>query len=314
MTLRTHSTPRFLQYALYPALLATTLAVSVVARDAGLPPAVCIVLCTVLVGALAMALEQVIPYRRDWGVTWADLKADILHGVVSNGVPSAILENVLKAALLGFALSMKNNYGVDLWPDEWPLAAQVLLALFAAEVGFYTVHRLFHESGSMWLWRWHSVHHSSERMYFLAGSRTHPGQVIVSFGSTVAILWSLGAPAEVLFFKTVLHTGNGILQHANLDMRLGWLNWIIAGPELHRWHHSYEIAESNNNYGNNLSVLDVLFGTHFLPAGSPPVLGLQVPYRNTYVGHMLIPFERHQKPTAEDSANPPLELSEEGRA
>jgi sterol desaturase/sphingolipid hydroxylase (fatty acid hydroxylase superfamily) len=109
-------------------------------------------------------------------------------------------------------------------------------------VGFYTCHRLFHESKIGWLWNLHAVHHSSTRMYFLAGSRTHPQQVTISFGVTVAILWALGASDEIIFWKSVLHTANGILQHANLDMRLGPLNWVIAGPELHRSHHSADAA------------------------------------------------------------------------
>ena len=34
---------------------------------------------------------------------------------------------------------------------------------------------------------------------------------------------------------------------------------------LHRWHHSKLIEESNRNYGNNLIVWDLLFGSWFLP-------------------------------------------------
>ena len=40
-----------------------------------------------------------------------------------------------------------------------------------------------------------------------------------------------------------------------------------AGPELHRWHHSELIAESDNNYGNVLIIWDLIFGTWFLPKG-----------------------------------------------
>jgi len=34
---------------------------------------------------------------------------------------------------------------------------------------------------------------------------------------------------------------------------------------LHRWHHSMIIKESNKNFGNNLIVWDLLFGTWHLP-------------------------------------------------
>ncbi len=49
-------------------------------------------------------------------------------------------------------------------------------------------------------------------------------------------------------------------------MKLGWLNYLISGPELHRWHYSELPAESDHNFGNNLIIWDVAFGTRFLPA------------------------------------------------
>jgi len=40
---------------------------------------------------------------------------------------------------------------------------------------------------------------------------------------------------------------------------------VISSAELHRWHHSKLIHESNRNYGNNLILWDLLFGSWFLP-------------------------------------------------
>jgi sterol desaturase/sphingolipid hydroxylase (fatty acid hydroxylase superfamily) len=42
--------------------------------------------------------------------------------------------------------------------------------------------------------------------------------------------------------------------------------------ELHRWHHSPLAAEANHNYGGNLIVWDIVFGTRWLPEDrEPPV-------------------------------------------
>ncbi len=286
-------------YVLYPLLMLVAVTTAWMARTLGLKPGVIVVLCTIVMGVLVVGLEQVLPFRKDWGVTHEELKADLLHGIFSNGLPSIILEGLLKASLLSFAFFLRTQKGIDLWPDAWPFWLQVLLALFAAEVGFYTLHRLFHESGLASLWRLHALHHSTKRMYFLAGSRTHPAQVMVSFGVTVAILWGLGAPDEVIFWKTILHTSNGILQHCNVDLRLGVLNWFIAGPELHRWHHSAEVEESNHNYGNNLIVLDVIFGTRYLPKSAPDRCGLPegTQYTNTFLGHLRLPFQWRESPS-----------------
>ena len=40
--------------------------------------------------------------------------------------------------------------------------------------------------------------------------------------------------------------------------------------ELHRWHHSKLMHESNHNYGGNLIVWDILFGTRWLPNDRDP--------------------------------------------
>jgi sterol desaturase/sphingolipid hydroxylase (fatty acid hydroxylase superfamily) len=75
-------------------------------------------------------------------------------------------------------------------------------------------------------------------------------------------------------------------------MRLGPLNWVIAGPELHRSHHSADVAESNHNYGNNLIIIDVLLGTRHLPRTAPSAIGLPAATRfaNTFIGHLLLPL------------------------
>lgn len=75
-------------------------------------------------------------------------------------------------------------------------------------------------------------------------------------------------------------------------MHLGWLNYIISGPELHRWHHSIKISESDHNYGNNLIVWDVLFRTRYLPKNREvDVLGLKNrQYPLGFVRQIVSPF------------------------
>jgi hypothetical protein len=51
-------------------------------------------------------------------------------------------------------------------------------------------------------------------------------------------------------------------------MKFGPLNYILSTNELHRWHHSKIINESNANYGSDTSLWDLLFGTFFWPKHS----------------------------------------------
>ena len=84
----------------------------------------------------------------------------------------------------------------------------------------------------------------------------------------------------------------GFYQHSNCSVRLGPLNYVVSGPELHRWHHSRIPQESDTNFGNNLIIWDLQFRTRFLPkrrmVGS---LGLQNrEYPIGFVAQMGAPF------------------------
>jgi sterol desaturase/sphingolipid hydroxylase (fatty acid hydroxylase superfamily) len=78
----------------------------------------------------------------------------------------------------------------------------------------------------------------------------------------------LGVGEDVLGLYVVCYAINGFFQHCNIDLRLGLLNYLISGPELHRWHHSMVKQESNHIYGNNFIIWDLIFGTWYWPKDS----------------------------------------------
>ena len=97
---------------------------------------------------------------------------------------------------------------------------------------------------------------------------------------------------DELGLYVVCYALNGFFQHCNVDIRLGILNYLISGPELHRWHHSMVKEESNHNYGNNLIIWDRLFGTWYLPTEREvQELGLDNrAYPTTFLKQMTVPF------------------------
>jgi sterol desaturase/sphingolipid hydroxylase (fatty acid hydroxylase superfamily) len=121
----------------------------------------------------------------------------------------------------------------------------------------------------------------------------HPVEGLAYGALTVVPLLALGAPAVPLTIVWAFSTVFRMFQHSNVDVRLGPLNWVFAGPELHRWHHSPRRAESEANYGNVLILWDVLFRTRRMPASSPPLdvgLGGTAPYPGAYAAQLLAPF------------------------
>ena len=212
------------------------------------------------------------------------------------------ISSLLPAVLLAAPLALVAIAGQRLLPDALPAAmtalplwAKLLLGLLIGEVGTYWGHRLSHEVP--WLWRYHAVHHSTEQLYFLANTRTHPVDMVITrlFGLTPLYLLGLAGPnaagsaAPVLLL--LIGTVWGFFIHANLRWRFGPLEWLVATPAFHHWHHS-KFEHINRNYASTLPVLDRLFGTHHLPPEWPASCGIEAPMPVGLGGQLLAPWRR----------------------
>ena len=71
----------------------------------------------------------------------------------------------------------------------------------------------------------------------------------------------LGFSPEALLGYLAITQPILMLQHANLNLKSGWLNYIFSTNELHRWHHSTDREKANSNYGNAIVLWDQVFGT-----------------------------------------------------
>jgi sterol desaturase/sphingolipid hydroxylase (fatty acid hydroxylase superfamily) len=227
------------------------------------------VLIAETLGALAIIVaERALPFRPAWNRSHGDLRTDALHALVS-GVATTQVARGLVALLAGAAAAwLSSALGGTLWPVGWPLALQLVLALVIAELPQYWLHRWQHEHDV--LWRFHAVHHSAPRLYWLNAARFHPVDLGLLYLVGYVPLVVLGCPPEVVLLFALFDAVFGMFQHSNVDVRLGPLNWIFSMSEPHRWHHSRALVEANSNYGSNLIVWDVVFGTFFLPRDREP--------------------------------------------
>jgi ornithine lipid hydroxylase len=218
----------------------------------------------VLLAALMITyLEKKLPHRSDWQPKQAD---------VVNDASYMLLIQILLPRFLGFlvVITLLETVRIQeltvnsIWPHERPAILQAMLMMIVAEFMRYWLHRLSHN----WtpLWQLHAVHHSPQKLYWLNVGRFHPIEKSFQYIFDALPFILLGVSENVLAIYFVFYAINGFFQHCNIELRLGLLNYIISGPELHRWHHSKLIEESNNNYGNNLIIWDVIFGTRYLPA------------------------------------------------
>ena len=124
--------------------------------------------------------------------------------------------------------------------------------------------------------------------------RFHPLEKAFQFVLDALPFMLRGVGEQVISLYFVFYSINGFFQHSNIHLRYGLLNYLISSAELHRWHHSRISDESNHNYGNNLILWDLVFGTWFLPTERGiSDIGLRNPdYPKSFAAQMRTPFLR----------------------
>ena len=217
----------------------------------------------VTAGAIIITfLESRFPHMDLWKANGSDIRNDLTFMVVIQMMLPIFLNFLIAVTLLRF-LSVWDIRLEVFWPHKWPIALQVFAMLLVADFFRYWIHRLAHTNSI--LWKFHAVHHSPHKLYWINVGRFHPiDKSLQFFGDSLPFIL-LGVSEGVLALYFVFYAVNGFFQHSNVEMRFGLLNYVISSAELHRWHHSRKPVEANRNYGNNIIIWDILFGTYFLP-------------------------------------------------
>jgi sterol desaturase/sphingolipid hydroxylase (fatty acid hydroxylase superfamily) len=148
-----------------------------------------------------------------------------------------------------------------------PLGVQMIIFLVGEDIILYWTHRYFHGER---LWKYHAIHHSSEELEWISAARFHP--INLFLGSVLAdvVMFVIGISPNVFVVLGPLTIAHSAFVHANLDWSLGPLKYVIAGPVFHRWHHTAKERGGEKNFAATFPVLDILFGTFYMPAGELP--------------------------------------------
>jgi sterol desaturase/sphingolipid hydroxylase (fatty acid hydroxylase superfamily) len=193
------------------------------------------------------------------------------------------------------------------------LGLQFIEAFMLAEMCGYWAHRAAHSVP--FLWRFHRVHHSIEEMDWLAAGRLHPVDQAFTRSCIVLPLVALGFSRATFGAFLLLLTFQALFIHANVRFRFGPLRWVIATPEFHHWHHSGDPAAYNSNFAGEFPVLDLLFGTLHLPAGSmPDSYGIEEPAPRGYLAQLMWPMRRGSSRSGNDPAAGSTETVATGRS
>jgi sterol desaturase/sphingolipid hydroxylase (fatty acid hydroxylase superfamily) len=242
--------------------------------------------------------------RVDQRVFRAGWRTDLAHFGASHLLIQAtvLLTMVPAAVLFHWAVSDRLQAAVA----SQPLWLQFVEALVVADLFAYGAHRLFH--AVPWLWRFHAIHHSSERLDWLAGSRLHIVDIVVTRAAGFVPLYVLGFAEGALYAYLTWASFHAVFVHANVRFTFGPLRYVLATPQFHHWHHS--ATEYNHNYAVHLPLIDRIFGTYHLPGDAWPgeygIAGRAVP--EGYLRQLAYPFRRRRRrrrgPPATDASSP----------
>jgi sterol desaturase/sphingolipid hydroxylase (fatty acid hydroxylase superfamily) len=213
---------------------------------------------------LVVPFEKLFPRHRQ-RLRRPGLGTDIAFGITQ---PVLTLLGVSVGAVIGtFSLVWLPGLALRPLVLALPDGARMVLGVVLFDLATYWVHRWSHEVP--FLWRFHRVHHSTERLDWVSGLRGHPFDGALLAPPFVFLLVA-GFSAELAGALAVVQIVTGLFLHANVRWRWRALHRVVITPEFHHWHHADEPAAHNSNYSVFLPLWDLLFGTYYMPRDRRP--------------------------------------------
>ncbi|CAN5255073.1 sterol desaturase family protein [soil metagenome] len=237
-------------------------------------------------------IEKMFPLYKGQVVFRPEWQTDMVHFAFNHFIVGLVLltVNFLIHRIFGWMV----HDGLQGWIQSIPFIPQLLLCVLAADLVQYWTHRAYHEVP--YLWRYHSVHHSVKTMDWLAGSRQHILELIVTRVGVLGVLYVLGFDKGVMDLYILIVGFQAVFNHANVHLPFGPIKYLIVTPDFHHWHHSSEDVAIDKNYAAHYAFIDRIFGTAIKgQTGFPEKYGVVGDYMpEGFVRQQLFPFKRRK--------------------
>ncbi|HEY3143159.1 MAG TPA: sterol desaturase family protein [Acidimicrobiales bacterium] len=254
-------------------------------------PSVALVVAAGIVASFTA--ERILPADPIWNQDQGDSGRDVLHTVVNESLTAISL--ALLPVLSAFTI-------IDAWPDQWPFPLQVAAAILVFDLGITLAHLASHRIEV--LWRFHAVHHSIRRLYGLNGLMKHPIHQLIETTAGITPLLLIGISEPVTVALAACVALQLLLQHSNVDYRVGAFGRILALNAGHRLHHLRWPGVGDVNFGLFTLIWDRMLGTYTPPGPTVTTdqLGIaaQPDYPTRYLLQLTEPF-RHRRPAGESA-------------
>lgn len=242
-------------------------------------------------------LERYIPYQKGLSIFRKGFWIDFLWYTLIQSffLKILIFDYIIAPSEVALGIDQKG------YISHWPLWAIVLFFVITHDFYIYWFHRFQHSNP--WFWRTHEAHHSVENVDWLAGSRSHILEIVINQTIEflpIFFLLDVQTASIVVPIKALIDALWGQFIHANIDVKLGKLGYIINGPELHQWHHADHAEVYHANFSTKLALWDWMFGTIYKPGFKPRRFGVWYRFPRGWAEQHVFSIFRFKVGTWED--------------
>ena len=250
------------------------------------------ILNLLLFAFIFIAIEKLFGRKKDQLIFRREWHTDLIYFTFNHiliGIFLIVVNSFV--AQFEFALSVP----VQSFIQSLHIVVQFFLVMLVADIVQYWSHRAYHEIP--FLWKFHAVHHSSEVMDWIAGSRLHIVELLLTRSLIFLPLVLLGFDTLAVNAYVAFVAFQAVFDHANVSVNPSFLKYVFVTPNFHHWHHSQDREALDKNYASHFSFLDYLFGTAVDSQKMWPerygVLGGYVPHG--FLKQFIWPFRANRK-------------------
>jgi len=254
-----------------------------------------------LMAIIYVPLERLWPKYPEQGTFRKDWTQDVVY-FMSTHLPIQILSFLV---LLPATQAVK-YLGVPALQHQiarLPFLVQFVLAVVVADVAEYFIHLALHKVP--FLWRFHSIHHSSKALDWIAGSRSHFVDDTLVRGFILVPLM-LGFSQTIILAYLIFVTLHATWTHCNFGPNAKWLEKVLVMPRYHHWHHTSQKEGIDKNFAIHFPWIDRIFGTYYYPAEWPERYGLGgEEIAPGFIRQTIDPFLKRNKSSSQNETTAP---------
>lgn len=242
----------------------------------------------ITISALSLlTLERMFPYVKTQRI--------IREGFIDDFISYNFLQTFILGIFISYLIELiDSTSGISRLQliTDWSIWLQVFLFIITHDFYIYVFHKWQHKN--KYLWRLHEAHHSPKEVDWLSGVRSHALEILINQTVEFLPIVLLGSPPEVAVYQATISAVWGMYIHSNIDVHTGKLQYVINGPEMHRWHHSTGKGR-NRNFSTKLAIWDWIFGTAYLPEEKAAEYGLKTYFPGNYFKQLAFAFRSFKK-------------------